>query len=277
MLVRIHMLFKQPHITHTGNVFERASLRVVLPCCWHVLLSLICPFSIIQGMVERLCESYGMQLSPHIINNPQVDKQHSSRRSRKQLRLEGQEDVKRTFGHSPGECSGPFYAFPTLEQLAVATEDELRSNGFGYRAKFITGTVAALSAKPGGGAQWLQSLRKVSYEEASEELCTLPGIGPKVAACVCLFSLDKHEAIPVDTHVWQVAVRYYTPELKGKSLTKRVSQKIEETMKERFGAYAGWAHNILFISELSSHNGYLPEHLRSQQKVSKKTAKGNKV
>ena len=33
------------------------------------------------------------------------------------------------------------------------------------------------------------------------------GIGPKVAACVALFSLDKHAAIPVDTHVWQIAVR----------------------------------------------------------------------
>ena len=32
--------------------------------------------------------------------------------------------------------------------------------------------------------------------EAAEALTTLPGIGPKVAACICLFSLDKHEAIP---------------------------------------------------------------------------------
>ena len=32
--------------------------------------------------------------------------------------------------------------------------------------------------------------------EAAEALVTLPGIGPKVAACICLFSLDKHEAIP---------------------------------------------------------------------------------
>lgn len=37
----------------------------------------------------------------------------------------------------------------------------------------------------------------------------------QVAACVCLFSLDKHEAIPVDTHVWQLAAKYYTPNLKG--------------------------------------------------------------
>lgn len=115
-------------------------------------------------------------------------------------------------------------------------------------AKFITGSVAQLLAKPEGGAAWLQGLRSVPYDgehahvwqrlpcgsaaacllaprppacshvsqpaeasqpggqgtllptplvaEACEALCTLPGIGPKVAACICLFSLDKHEAIP---------------------------------------------------------------------------------
>ena len=34
---------------------------------------------------------------------------------------------------------------------------------------------------------------------------------------MCLFSLDKHAAIPVDTHVWQLAARYYTPHLRGES------------------------------------------------------------
>ena len=28
---------------------------------------------------------------------------------------------------------GPFYAFPTLQQLATATEADLRAMGFGYR------------------------------------------------------------------------------------------------------------------------------------------------
>ena len=37
----------------------------------------------------------------------------------------------------------------------------------------------------------------------------------QVAACICLFSLDKAAAIPVDTHVWQLAVRYYLPHLRG--------------------------------------------------------------
>jgi endonuclease III len=48
------------------------------------------------------------------------------------------------------------------------------------RAKFITGSVAQLAAKPGGGAAWLLGLRAVPYPEAAAALCTLPGIGPKV-------------------------------------------------------------------------------------------------
>lgn len=40
-------------------------------------------------------------------------------------------------------------------------------------------------------------------------------ICPQVAACICLFSLDKQEAIPVDTHVWQLAKQHYMPHLKG--------------------------------------------------------------
>lgn len=72
------------------------------------------------------------------------------------------------------------------------------------RAKYIVGTVKALQAKPGGGAEWLTSLRGRELNEVIDALCTLPGVGPKVAACIALFSLDQHHAIPVDTHVWQV-------------------------------------------------------------------------
>jgi len=44
----------------------------------------------------------------------------------------------------------------------------------------------------------------------------------QVAACVCLFALDKADAIPVDTHVWQLACRYYAPHLRAKTLTPAV-------------------------------------------------------
>lgn len=65
-----------------------------------------------------------------------------------------------------------------------------------------------LRQKAEGGEQWLLALRGQSLDEAVTSLCTLPGIGPKVAACIALFSLDQHHAIPVDTHVWQVCSNY---------------------------------------------------------------------
>lgn len=59
-------------------------------------------------------------------------------------------------------------------------------------------------------------------------LCELPGVGAKVADCVCLMSLDKTDAIPVDTHVWQISCRDYNiPELKKtKSLTIKAYKAI---------------------------------------------------
>lgn len=105
--------------------------------------------------------------------------------------------------------SASFYAFPRLEQMKEINEEGLRANGFGYRARYVANCVQELLQKENGGDKWMQSLRHVSYEDALQQLCKLPGVGPKVAACVCLFSLDKHNAIPVDTHVHQLAIKYY--------------------------------------------------------------------
>jgi hypothetical protein len=82
-------------------------------------------------------------------------------------------------------------------------------------------------------------------------------VGPKVAACICLFSLDKHGAIPVDTHVWNLATRYYAPHLAKKSLTPKLHAEVQQAFVDRFGPYAGWAHNCLFIGELASHRHLL--------------------
>lgn len=39
--------------------------------------------------------------------------------------------------------------------------------------------------------------------------------------------------------------------------------QVEEAFINRFGPYAGWAHNVLFISDLASSRQYLPENLRT--------------
>jgi N-glycosylase/DNA lyase len=68
-------------------------------------------------------------------------------------------------------------------------------------------------------------------------------VGPKVADCICLFSLDKIGAVPVDTHVWQIA-QPYMPHLRGKTLTPKIYHEIGEFYRKLHGDYAGWAHSV---------------------------------
>lgn len=52
----------------------------------------------------------------------------------------------------------------------------------------------------------LSFLAEMPVAEAKEWLRALPGVGPKTAACVLLFSFGR-PALPVDTHVYRVARR----------------------------------------------------------------------
>jgi endonuclease-3 len=56
------------------------------------------------------------------------------------------------------------------------------------------------------GSLDLSFLGTLSVAEARDWLEGLPGVGPKTASCVLLFSLNK-PALPVDTHVLRVAKR----------------------------------------------------------------------
>lgn len=66
---------------------------------------------------------------------------------------------------------------------------------------------------------------------------------------MCLFSLDKHAAIPVDTHVWQLAARYYTPHLKGmprlqlSAFLCKLMLAVDPLLWETSGIHAHLAHN----------------------------------
>ncbi|PIA47496.1 hypothetical protein AQUCO_01400262v1 [Aquilegia coerulea] len=176
-------------------------------------------------------------------------------------------DFISSLGEYLGTVEGfDFHKFPSLERLSLVSEDELRAAGFGYRAKYIVGTVKALQSKPGGGAEWLVSLRSLDLNEVIEALCTLPGVGPKVASCIALFSLDQHHAVPVDTHVWKIATRYLMPELATARLTPKLCIRVAEAFVSKFGKYAGWAQTVLFIAELPSQKALLPTNSETPQK-----------
>ena len=54
----------------------------------------------------------------------------------------------------------------------------------------------------------LSHLAEAPVEEAQRELCALPGVGRKTAACVLLFAYGRRD-VPVDTHVSRVAGRLH--------------------------------------------------------------------
>ena len=67
------------------------------------------------------------------------------------------------------------------------------------------------------------------------------GIGPKIADCVCLFSLGHDEAFPVDTNIGAALERRYG--LGGTLTSKR------EWACATFGPNAGYAGQLLFLDQ----------------------------
>lgn len=89
----------------------------------------------------------------------------------------------------------PYYAFPTPQAIARLDEAALAGIGAGYRAPFIL-----QAARKVADGYDLEALRQMPLEAARKALFEFKGVGPKVADCVLLFSLDHDDAFPVD--VW---------------------------------------------------------------------------
>jgi N-glycosylase/DNA lyase len=57
-------------------------------------------------------------------------------------------------------------------------------------------------------------------------------------------SLDHSESIPVDTHVWQIALRDYGFNKKAKTLNSQLYVQVADHLRLLFGDYSGWAHSV---------------------------------
>ena len=82
-----------------------------------------------------------------------------------------------------------------------------------------------------------------------DELTRLDGVGPKIADCVSLFAMRKDQAVPVDTHVWQLTKDRYLPTLKGKSPSAAGYAQVLTYFQSNFDK-AGWAQQYLFYDHL---------------------------
>ena len=146
------------------------------------------------------------------------------------------ESICQAYGQPLGEGTTARHGFPTPEQLAAASETELRTLGLGYRAAYLTSVARRIAA----GDLDLYALREAPYEAALEALLSLHGVGDKVANCVLLFALDQPAAFPVDTHVAQRLREWYPACARLKPVQMRA------WAQNRFGPHAGYANHYLF-------------------------------
>ena len=134
-----------------------------------------------------------------------------------------------------------YYTFPTVEELSKASVEDLRKLGLGFRDQRVYETTKLILTKQVN----LEELEtKKSSEEIREILLTLPGVGPKVADCIMLFSTLKClDVFPIDVWVRRVMNELYF-KLPEESKLKR--EQIEALAKEKYGDLAGIAQQYLF-------------------------------
>lgn len=99
--------------------------------------------------------------------------------------------------------------FPSWEEVLAAPVEEVERaisvGGLaGQKAPRIQEILRRLDREQGRPS--LEFLRDWPPRKARDYLASLPGVGPKTAACVLLFALDM-PAFPVDTHILRVARR----------------------------------------------------------------------
>jgi N-glycosylase/DNA lyase len=163
-------------------------------------------------------------------------------------------NLSRRFGRKVSLDSQDFYAFPKPGKLAEASEVELAECGLGYRVRYVQETARIVYY----GLFDLENLRKKSYEQARAELLNLPGVGPKAADCILLFSLEKLQSFPIDVWIRRAILKHYADHFSGE-LVARISEKESLTNSEYkelslfgrryFGEFAGYAQEYLYHYE----------------------------
>lgn len=99
--------------------------------------------------------------------------------------------------------------FPTFDDVADAPLPALaraiRRGGLGP-TKAVRLKAMLRAIRDSGVGLDERAFTRMSDQDLWDTLIELPGVGPKTAACVLLFSLDR-PYFPVDTHVHRVAIR----------------------------------------------------------------------
>ena len=123
--------------------------------------------------------------------------------------------------------------YPTFRSLSKATTQDFEKKinwGGLQKQKSRSLTLLIGSVTQRFGKLTLAPLRRMSEADCERFLCSLPGVGKKVARCVMLYSLDM-QVFPVDAHCWRIANRLGW--IKKKAEQKTCSPKAMDELQTR--------------------------------------------
>jgi N-glycosylase/DNA lyase len=144
--------------------------------------------------------------------------------------------LRRRFGDRRKVSNHVVYTFPPVQRIVRATETDLRECALGYRAKNLFATARLVSS----GECDLESWSALSDLDLREKLCSLPGVGAKVANCVMLFAYERLRAFPIDVWIERVLKQQYFPR------KKITAPRLREFSERYFGEHGGYAQQYLF-------------------------------
>ena len=148
--------------------------------------------------------------------------------------------ISKKYGTEVNWNGTKYYTFPTVEELSKASVEDLRALGLGFRDVRVYETTKKILNKE---VDLNKLTEEKDTEKVREKLLTLPGVGPKVADCILLFSTLRFEVFPIDVWVRRVMNDLY---IKNPDETKVNKREIEKLAKEKYGNLAGLAQQYLF-------------------------------
>lgn len=141
---------------------------------------------------------------------------------------------------------GEFYSFPKLNDL-LGFDHCFYKDKCNLKTSIMARQLQKTLQKISEEKKEFRKLHKKDYWAAKEYLLDLPGVGHKVADCVCLFSLKQYQAFPVDTWIKKIMSDFYFEKrFSEKPLTSKEYLEIANFGMEKFGKYAGIAQEYLY-------------------------------
>lgn len=155
------------------------------------------------------------------------------------------ERISKEYGEEIIWDNKKYYTFPNPEQLSNASVSDLRKLGLGFRDVRVFETCRLINQNI-ISIEELETIKNI--DELKEQLLRFPGVGPKVADCIMLFSMKKLEVFPIDVWVKRVMTELYGDEIRKLKNTNTIisNKQILEYAQQYFGNLAGVAQQYLF-------------------------------